>query len=64
MSSGLFIFIGIVGFAGLFLWRRIKAADDKLHEERAQREAEMIAQAMAIRRAQAAAKPQEDAPKP
>lgn len=45
------IFIGVVGLAGLLLWRKAKAADEKLHTERAQREAQLLAQALALKTA-------------
>lgn len=45
------IFIAVVGLAGLLLWKKAKAADEKLHAERAQREAQLLAQALALRTA-------------
>lgn len=49
--GGLLIWLAIVGLAGVFLWKKIKHTDEKLRSERAQREASMLAQALAMRAA-------------
>jgi hypothetical protein len=50
--TGLLIWLAIVGIAVFFLWKKVKATDDKLRSDRAQREASMLAQALAMRAAQ------------